>query len=269
MDPDGIRNQKKLLFSIGKGVVRKILNTNPELDLHKTSSKISDQLLLSLKSIKKTTQSLLSLELDVEDRKLVQNLSHLEKEIIRLENLIRKREYYANSQASSLGYLAFNDSLTGLPNRQFFEGIVESLIQEKRHKFYIVFIDLDDFKSINDTYGHDVGDDVLKAVSQRLQTSLRDGDIIARHGGDEFAALIYRYDEMAIDTIMNRLLELGQSSYSIKGLELYIQLSLGVSSYPDHSSKYADLIKQADQAMYFAKKSGKNSYKLALEAVAV
>ncbi|WP_052571967.1 GGDEF domain-containing protein [Candidatus Odyssella thessalonicensis] len=249
--------------------MRKILNIVPEIEMQHSSNKISNQLLSSLKSIKKTTRSLLSLNLNPQDYKLSQNLFFLEKEIIRLENLIRKREYYAQSQARGLGYLAFNDSLTGLPNRQFFEAVVESLIDERQHQFYLIFIDVDDFKSINDTYGHDFGDSVLKVIAQRINQSLREGDIVARYGGDEFVALVSAHDSVAIDRVMERLLASSRLPYHIDERAIDVQLSLGVASYPGDGTTYAQLIYRADQAMYAAKQAGKNSYQVAFESLAI
>ncbi len=269
LDPDSITIQKNRFFSRGKRIVRKILNMSPEINLQHSSNKISNQLLLSLKSIKKTTKNLLSLNLNSDDNKLSQSLSYLEKEIIRLENLIRKREYYANSEVRGLGYLAFNDSLTGVPNRQFFEGIVESLINEARHQFYLIFIDVDDFKIINDSYGHEFGDSVLKAVAQRIHSALREGDIVARYGGDEFVALIYYQDTTALEPIMDRLLHICQQPYQIDQKEVHVKLSFGVASYPDHSSSYSELIDRADQAMYMAKQLGKNSYQVAFATTGI
>jgi diguanylate cyclase (GGDEF)-like protein len=261
VDLDGRKYPKKLLFSQKNKNTKKNATSPPPANWLQESNKISTQLLFSLKSIKKTTKNLLSLGLDFSDYKLSQSLGYLEKELIRLETLIRKRDYYVQ-EIRDLGYLAFNDSLTGLPNRHFFERVVKSLIQEGQHQFYLTFIDIDNFKRINDTYGHEFGDLLLKSVAARIKRELREGDIIARYGGDEFVALIYYRNTQDIDRIMQRLLDINSPPHIIYNKEICIQLSLGVAAYPEHSTTYEDLIGCSDQAMYLAKQSGKNSYQV-------
>lgn len=163
-----------------------------------------------------------------------------------------------------LMFLAHHDPLTNLPNRlllmdRLAHGI-ERAIRSGR-KLALLFMDLDGFKDINDTFGHPVGDELLKQVSKRLQKCLRQGDTLARLGGDEFVFLVESYaliDE--VEGVARKLLSILTKSFNINDHELFIGMSIGISLYPDDSDKSATLLRNADSAMYRAKESGRNNF---------
>ena len=144
------------------------------------------------------------------------------------------------------------DSLTGLLNRNSFDKKFKKFIK-KEQKFQVVLMDLCKFKSINDTYGHRMGDEVLKIIAKRFRHSLRPADIAARLGGDEFVALI---DGELSDIEYIDLIKHVEESMQIDGINLNVGVSIGVTTYPIHGEDYSTLMSQADCAMYYAKKSG-------------
>ena len=164
-----------------------------------------------------------------------------------------------------LKQMAFHDDLTDLPNRKALDRHIEkALARSKRHhhNFTLMFIDLDDFKIVNDTLGHDAGDMLLKDVVTRLEACIREEDLVARIGGDEFIVVFEETNKDEIEQIANRILENVSKPYFINENEAKISLSIGVSMYPDDGETKQSLIENADKAMYFAKNNGKNNYKL-------
>ena len=163
-----------------------------------------------------------------------------------------------------LRHLAYHDALTGLYNRNRLEQqIQELLVSAQRHKegFALIFIDLDRFKNINDTLGHDAGDVLLQIVAQRLKNTVRSTDAIARIGGDEFIIIlpdINKVDKIA--TIVRKILDSLLQPIMIKGHEIYATMSIGVSVYPYDGEDIATLMKNADLALYRAKELGRNNY---------
>jgi diguanylate cyclase (GGDEF)-like protein/PAS domain S-box-containing protein len=173
--------------------------------------------------------------------------------------------------------LAYCDSLTGIPNRQAFLEMVErELARSRQHgrKFAILFMDLDAFKRINDTLGHDVGDLLLKIVSERLHETVRPGDVVthgverrgnnlARLGGDEFTILIPDLErvEDALN-VAQRIKEAMRRPFHLGGHEIFVTASIGISLYPEDGEDCMSLLKFADTAMYHAKNCGKNNAKL-------
>jgi diguanylate cyclase (GGDEF)-like protein/PAS domain S-box-containing protein len=158
------------------------------------------------------------------------------------------------------------DGLTGLPNRLLFNDRLETTLAEAGRTgemFAVLFVDLDRFKSINDSLGHSVGDEVLVAVAKRLRGSVRPSDTVARYAGDEFTLILrhinQRDDVLRIAEKIVRLLELPQRLAD--GSELHITASIGVSFYPDDAATGERLLKHADVAMYNAKGLGRNNYK--------
>ena len=161
-------------------------------------------------------------------------------------------------------YLATHCSLTGLPNRNLLADLLEQAIasvNRSGHNPALMFVDLDNFKEVNDTWGHDVGDRVLEKVAGRLKGVLREHDVLARLGGDEFVVLVQNIDrrEHAV-RVAEKLLTAGQEPVDVGGQTLSITLSIGVSLYPDHGSDQKALMKAADLAMYQAKERGKNTW---------
>ena len=162
--------------------------------------------------------------------------------------------------------LAFHDSLTNLPNRRSFINQLRSEIMERkftRSKLSVFFIDLDHFKSINDQWGHDAGDLVLKEAAERIQSVIRPTDIVARFGGDEFVVMLKDVqDEEDAITIAKRILTQFQNPINKSGQEYTTTCSIGVAHYPNHGESPEDLIKNADTALYYVKERGKNDFRV-------
>ncbi|HJV45957.1 MAG TPA: EAL domain-containing protein [Bacillota bacterium] len=161
-------------------------------------------------------------------------------------------------------YLAFHDPLTNLPNRRLFK---DRLIQELRDaaelqsSFSIMFLDIDYFKSINDTLGHDKGDMVLKQVAARLSLCIRKGDMVSRNGGDEFTILLEKSVQRdEAKSIAERVLQSFKQPFDILGKKFLISPSIGVALYPHDGKTADDLLKHADIALYYVKKHGKANY---------
>lgn len=229
---------------------------------------------------------------------LTQSLESLMKEIDHLESIIKKKskrkgmsekpeqDQYIDLQRqliqekrTDLEYLAFCDPVTQLPNRRFLESAVRNLLSKSsseecsgsvllekpsKNNFYVIFIDIDDFKQINDTYGHEYGDILLQAIAQRLKNNLRGRDIVGRYGGDEFVALVHHPDsshqaDINIEQILTRLMGVSKVPYKIKNKSLTVTLSFGVAEFPNHGDTIEKLLSCADKAMYSSKESGKNT----------
>ncbi|WP_286240054.1 bifunctional diguanylate cyclase/phosphodiesterase [Neptuniibacter halophilus] len=164
-----------------------------------------------------------------------------------------------------LEQIAHYDTLTGLPNRLLFrDRLRQSMSRASRHKrpLALLFLDLDGFKEVNDSYGHDVGDELLIILAERTSGLLRDEDTLARLGGDEFIIILPDIeDQGGVSPVLQRLLDSTTQPIKVGPLELTVSASIGVALYPDHEDMDADqLIRQADQAMYNAKLAGKNCY---------
>jgi len=159
-----------------------------------------------------------------------------------------------------LKHMAGHDLLTGLPNRSLFlEHLKQTIREAKRNNsmFAVVFIDLDDFKQINDTYGHEAGDTVLKKLARTLTGVTRENDIVARLGGDEFVGLFDVIHDVDIDIIKKKISQDVLSEIHCSTYNINIQYSLGVSIYPSDGTSVDTLLKKADQAMYRQKKRNK------------
>lgn len=164
-----------------------------------------------------------------------------------------------------LKQLAYTDDLTDLANRSYLDRhMKKALSRAKRHNhnLTIMFIDLDDFKVVNDTMGHDAGDLLLKEVVNRLKNAIREEDLIARIGGDEFIIVFEDIEKDEIENIAGRILDTIALPYEIHEKEATISLSIGISMFPDDGEEKDALIECADKAMYFAKNTGKNNYKM-------
>lgn len=164
------------------------------------------------------------------------------------------------------------DTLTDLPNRQFFMERLNNEISHAKHEhdgLTVMFIDLDHFKEVNDSLGHDVGDKLLQAVSKRIRSCFRHSDMLSRFGGDEFVALMPAMSNRAdIDHMTAKLLEKLNATFTIDdGTDLYVGASIGISIYPVDGQTDQELIKHADQAMYEAKRKGRNQAKYFVPAM--
>ena len=164
-----------------------------------------------------------------------------------------------------LDYLAHHDSLTGLPNRVLLhDRLQQTMIDARRHDRLaaVLFLDLDRFKTINDTLGHETGDALLKAVAERLQGCVRDGDTVARLGGDEFSVVladVAHVDDVA--RVAHKILHSVATPFQIAGKELFVTTSIGVTLFPFDDNTPEGLLKNADVAMYQAKEAGRNAYR--------
>ena len=159
--------------------------------------------------------------------------------------------------------LAHYDSLTGLPNRALFRERFEQahgLARRNRQQLALMFIDLDNFKRVNDTHGHRVGDLLLKAVTERLEPTLRREDSMSRQGGDEFMLLLPCSDARAATHVANRMLKLLARPFDIEGSQLLISASIGIALFPEDGQSFDRLAQHADAAMYQAKQAGRNRY---------
>ncbi len=161
-------------------------------------------------------------------------------------------------------FVAMHDSLTHLPNRMMFNQRLEQAIVEaerQRKRLAVMFIDLDRFKIINDTLGHESGDLLLRDVAQRLTENLRTGDMVARLGGDEFVVLLDDVPDAAnVATVAEKLIAALGSSFVIAGREVHVSASIGICSYPVDAQDMRSLMKFADIAMYRAKEQGRNTF---------
>ena len=166
-------------------------------------------------------------------------------------------------------FLAYHDALTGLPNRLLAKDHLEQAIlaAERAHSMVaLLFIDLDKFKTINDSLGHVIGDGLLKAASLRLRECLRDTDTLSRQGGDEFLIVLNNMpDTESITVVSEKILARLAEPFAIDQHELAISLSIGIAVYPDDGKDFDTLLKQSDTAMYQAKDSGRNTYRFHTE----
>jgi diguanylate cyclase (GGDEF)-like protein len=162
-------------------------------------------------------------------------------------------------------YLAYHDALTGLYNRVSFEEYLKhALVVARRNQtvLSVLFIDLDRFKIINDTLGHDIGDEVLKAVASRLKSTLRESDFISRWGGDEFVVILENMASASDAAIIStNIIQALQKPIAFNAHSLTTTASIGIAVYPENGKDSNTLIKHADSAMYLAKETGKNNFR--------
>ncbi|MEO8298032.1 MAG: EAL domain-containing protein [Burkholderiales bacterium] len=168
------------------------------------------------------------------------------------------------AHAARVEYLAYHDGLTGLPNRSLFSKLLGQSIQQANRynrRLAVMFLDLDRFKQVNDTLGHEAGDQLLQEVAARLKACLRDSDTVARLGGDEFVVLLPEVAEEAyVATVAQKILSAVARPFVLIGQEFRVTASIGISTYPQDGLDEQTLTKNADIAMYQAKEEGKNNF---------
>ena len=170
-----------------------------------------------------------------------------------------KQDEQIMQQQKMMEYLYNHDPLTGLLNRRAFEEYGEkllSLAKRERKKVALLFLDLCWFKNINDKYGHETGDLVLKVLGSRLEKVFRESDVVARFGGDEFVALLYDCDENNLSQLLDRVFQIVEEPIQLDDKSFQVGVNVGVAIYPDDARELDQLIRLADMAMYYAKKRG-------------
>ncbi|WP_339147926.1 MULTISPECIES: diguanylate cyclase [unclassified Sutcliffiella] len=247
---------------IGFNIVRYAKKVVPELDLDKTKrGKVANfeilfpnakgrDLYLSVTNVpiivKGVTKGTYIIAQDITDKRII------EKEREKLQE--------------QLTFQAYHDSLTELPNRRMLKDkLEESLAEAKKNEalLAVFFLDCDHLKVVNDTYGHEVGDDLLIAFSKRLLKCVRERDMVARIGGDEFVILLRNIDDLEqVDQVAERILTTLANPYTIQGHTIHVTSSMGVSTYPANGTTVKQLFRKADQALYAAKHAGRNGYKM-------
>ena len=177
------------------------------------------------------------------------------------EELKQKSETALAKSEARYRELATKDALTGILNRFAFQEELHRIVSHAKRtgeKFALLFLDLDCFKKVNDTYGHEVGDKLLQEVVKRVQPNIRVEDLFARFGGDEFVIVLTHIDKTQIDTMMQKIINLFREPWVIEEKKIYVTASIGVALYPDDADNEQELIKQADIAMYHSKTLGRN-----------
>lgn len=178
------------------------------------------------------------------------------------EQVLTKRALTA--QAEKLDHQSNHDALTDLPNRRLFQDrLSQAISRARRNKngFALLFIDLDHFKKINDSLGHDIGDQVIVQIAMRLLGALREEDTLARVGGDEFSVIVEGcQDPKNLSILAQKLSDLIKAPITIDTHTLYVSSSIGISIYPEDSTDARDLLKYADSAMYRAKDEGRDNF---------
>ena len=196
-----------------------------------------------------------------------------EEALTRIRNLLEIRLLHegARNAASTLEILAQQDPLTDLGNRRFLTTRIAAALANARRNdsaMGVIYLDLDGFKQVNDNFGHDVGDALLKIVAKRLVSVVRAEDTVARVGGDEFMIALWQVSHVGqVATVGSKLINILAQPYNIDGKRLSITTSVGASIYPTHGTDADTLMRNADQALYEAKHAGKNTYRIAMLAV--
>lgn len=169
-----------------------------------------------------------------------------------------------NETSERIRFQANHDELTQLPNWRFLRDALNRFIREQRHKvdrFAVLFIDLDHFKMINDSLGHETGDLLLKKVARKLASCVRKHDIVARQGGDEFVVVLCSIEPDDVESVVQKILKQIRSPLTINDSILYIDASIGIAMYPDDGKTVDALLRSSDLAMYEVKRTGRNGYR--------
>ena len=173
---------------------------------------------------------------------------------------IRRSRMDLEASRAQAQHLAFHDSLTGLPNRALFEDRLEHALGRRDSDVAVLMLDLDRFKNVNDTLGHQAGDALIREFGLRLAALIRDGDTISRLGGDEFAIIVEDADTLLVRQLAERILADVSRPFDVIGSQLHIGVSVGVALSQDSRSEPMDMVRKADIALYQAKANGRNIY---------
>jgi diguanylate cyclase (GGDEF)-like protein len=254
-----------LMFAVllARGFRRLI--TGPILNLASTTREIADNKNYQLRAQKEGEDEVGKLVDDFNSmlQEIEKRESQLQKAQQELEHKVVERTTELASANEKLKYQAHFDRLTGLANRITFESNLKAGINRtdrRGGKLITFFLDLDRFKTVNDSLGHDIGDKLLVEVSNRLSKSLREGDTLARLGGDEFAVLLENISSEAAADVAMKLIDVVKKTIIVEGYHLKITTSVGISVYPSDGQNAADIVKHADTAMYHAKDQGRNQF---------
>ncbi|MDO8412971.1 MAG: diguanylate cyclase [Gallionellaceae bacterium] len=191
----------------------------------------------------------------------------------RIHNMLEVRLLYKKTEDSNkvLASLALHDALTGLPNRRLLmDRLALAINHARRNKglMAVMYLDLDGFKQVNDTSGHDAGDALLKMVADRMVAAVRQEDTVARLGGDEFVIALWELSHTdGVAKLASKVLQAVSQPYNIQGHSVSITISIGVGIYPEHGEDAKTLLKSADTALYEAKHAGKNNIRIAKSMV--
>lgn len=188
-------------------------------------------------------------------------VNDLRRALLRLQHEILR----VKQSEASYFHLAQHDALTDLPNRLLVQDRVDQAIAHARrhkNKTALLFLDLDNFKIINDSLGHNAGDELLKQVADRLRDAVRESDTVSRQGGDEFLLVLTDVDDLAaISEVASHVLQQLAQPFTLRGMQVVTSLSIGIAVYPENGDNFDVLLKHADIAMYQAKAAGRNAYR--------
>lgn len=249
-----------LLASVAQRIV-----TRPIAELASTARKITRTRNYQLRVRNQSMDEIGSLATDFNQmiKQIQLRDNDLEEARLLLEKKVEDRTAELLLLTQQLEHQAFHDDLTGLPNRVTFDNNLNTAISyadRRNEQLAVMFLDLDRFKDVNDTLGHDMGDLLLIEISSRLKNCLRSSDTLARLGGDEFAVLAVNISQDSIADIATKLINAIKKPIVIQGFNLQVTTSIGISIYPADGADATTVVKHADTAMYCSKAAGRNQF---------
>ncbi|WP_370279619.1 EAL domain-containing protein [Pontibacterium sp.] len=254
-----------LLVAVFLSNVAQQIVTRPILSLARTARRITDTRDYDLRAAKLSNDEIGSLADDF--NQMLDQIQQTEKELrdaqSQLEEKVNERTSELLELTEQLEHQAFHDTLTGLANRATFDTNLQAAINyagRRKLKLAVMFLDLDRFKSINDTLGHAVGDKLLVEMADRLSHCLRQSDTLARLGGDEFALLLPDSSPNAAAEVATKVIEAVKQPIHVEGYNLQVTTSIGISIFPDNGADASSILKNADTAMYSSKEAGRNQF---------